>query len=992
MSFGILREEDQHFVAQGARGEFRIAKSRLYPATVERFRGMCRGGKVEKLAGGGLAGAAERGLGAYATVMPGVAREGAERLAAERAAQLGERAETAMHNAHIIGSAVGAEPPAVGIPPDDSTIGPGPAKYAPTWVDPAAGMHTYRWPPQLTARPDAPLGSEEFAEVPGVVRAAEAAGRGMVPGFDYPVAGAHYLANRLRGQDVPWEQVLAETRAEHDRAEAEHPFVAGAGGTAMYAAIPFSRAAGVPGMAARAAQAAATTTAMEAGKGRDALEVAREAATHDAPMSLAIEAAAPWVGHLLGHVIPGAERRAAHPLRAGLVASHEEARDVAAMARRQGGFTGDPARNRSVSEGYALSTRPDLGEIRPDVGANTLEKYMNQREGTFLRDPQAVAGGWRNPETGKWELDVSKVIPDREEALRQGAAAHQKAIYDLGRGEAIPVPGSGFGAAAEHEPVLSAEQLAQLERSMAATPAAKPRKFARGGEVPRMADGGWAPPTPPAPVALDQLMQQTAPPPPATPNFWETDVGRPLASAGNYLAHPPQAPVDPLSTYTTDQIRQAAGFMDRLPPQDQAVLSQALAARGLVGPGGAAPGGPPMAASHFLPGPGALADLTARGAVPGAAGGPAATASPIDPYQKILGMMQPPTGALRDIAKAEQTRAQGEAAVAQSQASWAQEQMKWYQDARSKIDADYAATVNDYRNQQIDPLRVFHDRTAAQKATAMAGMLLGGIGSALTGQPNLAAQMIQQFVERDLEAQVRTMDQKKNLVAMNFERYGNLDQAIRTSYAQQTAFFEAKLHGLAATSTAAEAMPRAQMAAFQLRQPLIPIMAQIAQYQGLQNMIRSGGHVVGDMPAPWSWDQYMATAMPGPGGRTTFARSPEDRKTAVEGLQKWDAYQTSVDQLDQARSALAALPVIPTEAAETYKQHREAVILHLANAMGTGRGEAFKAVQSIVPDSLEQFLHSGKSLDTLRDIGANGKWSIWESHGSLHRPALRPLH
>lgn len=490
-----------------------------------------------------------------------------------------------------------------------------------------------------------------------------------------------------------------------------------------------------------------------------------------------------------------------------------------------------------------------------------------------------------------------------------------------------------------------------LESPASAGPQAGARvtaKFA-GGEVQHLADGGEAGP------ASTWDWSPSAPPPPPEAS-WSPETGPIPAPQGvGAGATAPGGFLAPFGTAITEGIPAMVGAE---PPQAaplQAVPSHAPARR-------PAPAAPP---------PGAQ--------LPGAAG------SPMDPFAQVMRAMQPPAGAVQDLARAQREQYTQEAGAARAQGAWVQEQQRWYKDAWSKIDADREATVSDYMNSHIDPGHVFRDKSVPQKALAVVGMLFSGIGSGITGQPNLAAQMIQRQIEMDVQAQAQEMDKKKNLVGMNMERYGNLNAAMQASALQQSAYYEAKIRELAATSNAAQAGPRAQMAIYQLRQPLIPIMMQMAQFKGLQNMIRSGGHVVGDMPAPWSWDQYMATAMPGPAGRTTFARSPEDRKAAVEGLQKWDAYGAQLEDLANSRSSLAAVPL--TDAQHEYDQRREALILSLGQAMGVGRGEAFKLIEKMAPGNVQQLMHPN-SLQPLRELGANGRWSIWETHGSLHRPRL----
>jgi hypothetical protein len=81
-----------------------------------------------------------------------------------------------------------------------------------------------------------------------------------------------------------------------------------------------------------------------------------------------------------------------------------------------------------------------------------------------------------------------------------------------------------------------------------------------------------------------------------------------------------------------------------------------------------------------------------------------------------------------------------------------------------------------YRNKIIDPDRFYKNMDVPTKIAAGIGMILSGIGSGLTGQPNMALQMIQRQVDQDIEAQKADKEGALNLYRMNRERMQD-DQA-----------------------------------------------------------------------------------------------------------------------------------------------------------------------------------------------------------------------
>jgi len=58
-----------------------------------------------------------------------------------------------------------------------------------------------------------------------------------------------------------------------------------------------------------------------------------------------------------------------------------------------------------------------------------------------IRGSELHLGGWLDPATQWVSLDVVRVYPPdrRRDAVHQGRALHQKAVFDLGEGEALAV-------------------------------------------------------------------------------------------------------------------------------------------------------------------------------------------------------------------------------------------------------------------------------------------------------------------------------------------------------------------------------------------------------------------------------------------------------------------------------------------------------------------------------------------------------------------------
>lgn len=85
-------------------------------------------------------------------------------------------------------------------------------------------------------------------------------------------------------------------------------------------------------------------------------------------------------------------------------------------------------------------------------------------------------------------------------------------------------------------------------------------------------------------------------------------------------------------------------------------------------------------------------------------------------------------------------------------------------------DAKFQQAVIDGK---VDPQRIIHNMGTGSKIVSGIAMILSGMGAATTGQPNLAMKVLDDAIERDIDAQKN--DQTKNLSVwkMNREALGN---------------------------------------------------------------------------------------------------------------------------------------------------------------------------------------------------------------------------
>lgn len=114
--------------------------------------------------------------------------------------------------------------------------------------------------------------------------------------------------------------------------------------------------------------------------------------------------------------------------------------------RTQGGFTIDPDTDVKRTEGFAVaipnhSLIVDSDEFFADPD-KYIDQWLEENKGQF-EDPEMNVGGWWDKEHDEIVLDPSKVVMDRDEAIRIGIENDQQAIFDLVNFEEIDTGGTG---------------------------------------------------------------------------------------------------------------------------------------------------------------------------------------------------------------------------------------------------------------------------------------------------------------------------------------------------------------------------------------------------------------------------------------------------------------------------------------------------------------------------------------------------------------------
>jgi len=133
---------------------------------------------------------------------------------------------------------------------------------------------------------------------------------------------------------------------------------------------------------------------------------------------------------------------------------------------------------------------------------------------------------------------------------------------------------------------------------------------------------------------------------------------------------------------------------------------------------------------------------------------------------------------------------------------------------RSRMDS-HEEKVREIQSLTVDPNRIFTDpdgsRNWTNTAMATIASALGAFGSAMTGSPNFAMQIVQKAIDRDIQAQKDQinkkgieLDESRNLLAQNYRLYGTEAQANLATRAQLGAAYKAQVDSIAASSNNAQ--------------------------------------------------------------------------------------------------------------------------------------------------------------------------------------------
>lgn len=295
-----------------------------------------------------------------------------------------------------------------------------------------------------------------------------------------------------------------------------------------------------------------------------------------------------------------------------------------------------------------------------------------------------------------------------------------------------------------------------------ATNAKQPKKMAHGGEA---EDTKQAAIDALAAVAGAPQPQSAAPPMPMM-EAPQSPVGVPTGVTGSPTAVPAQS--GPMGAPEGIQAPSASSAAEEAPYAPAATSS-------MTPEQFAASQAPPVAQAAMSP-LGQQAAQPPQEAAAAPQSQPAAPAAPgMDAQSMLSSALSEGEQGLRMEQQAQSKLAKAQAAALNTNAI---DQKTIADDFRRKqleINGEIESVMKDYKAGHINPNQVWENKSVPSKIGTIIGILASGLGAAAAGQENMAMKVLNNEIDRDIEAQKANMSNKGNILNALSNKLGNLN-------------------------------------------------------------------------------------------------------------------------------------------------------------------------------------------------------------------------
>jgi hypothetical protein len=220
-----------------------------------------------------------------------------------------------------------------------------------------------------------------------------------------------------------------------------------------------------------------------------------------------------------------------------------------------------------------------------------------------------------------------------------------------------------------------------------------------------------------------------------------------------------------------------------------------------------------------------------------------------------------------------------------------QERTDVYNAAQKESNDRLQTIFNGVASSKIDPNRYWNNTSTGGKIAASIALLLGGIGSGLTGGPNLALQNINKHIENDIQAQRDDHSNAMNMYKLGLEKYHDDQAAFNFATLNANAMTAGMLQKAAANAGTQQAQAAYLKGVSDLTKQSIPLQQSLAMHQvGMQ--MAGGGAGTKNINQEMLPDEMRDRAVRLPNGNLGLSPTKEDAAISRKAF-------TSLGSMDQ---------------------------------------------------------------------------------------------
>lgn len=193
------------------------------------------------------------------------------------------------------------------------------------------------------------------------------------------------------------------------------------------------------------------------------------------------------------------------------------------------------------------------------------------------------------------------------------------------------------------------------------------------------------------------------------------------------------------------------------------------------------------------------------------------------------------------LANAQGVQGQQEAAILNQRSNYLQQAQQDFMKHYQPLHDEAQAVVEDLKNSKINPNQFWDNKSTFSKITTALGMIVAGAGAGAIGQENPLMKYLNQQIDRNIDAQMNGINNKKNVLSALNHQMGNLHDATQMFKSINLDMYASELGEIAAQTKSPVAQAEAQKRIGELQKESAAIRSQIAGKKVMAQMAGGPG-------------------------------------------------------------------------------------------------------------------------------------------------------